>query len=800
MLQNYLRVAARNLWTRKGFTATTLLGLGLSMAVCLLLLLFLRQQFNYDRWHAESDRIMRVTSTETEHGRRYATSPGPLGPALAAQHASVEAAVRMDRGTAYVHRGPTTFLADGLYAEDGFFDIFDFRLQAGDPATALARPRSAVLTPDLAAKLFDLSAPSDAVGRTFMAGDSTAMTVTGVLARPAGPSHFKFEVLYSFATLEARPSRQEALQAWGDITGQYNYLLLADGAAPQAVERQANQLLASHLPADEADHTRFQLQALTDINLGEHLWNEIRYAFLPRPVAVILGLLALLILVAAGFNYVNLTVARSLRRAREIGVRKAVGAHRWQLFGQFLCESVLISLLAAGIAVVALVALLPAFNNLYVIGQLLEIPLRLDPLRDPALFALVPGFAVAVGLLAGLYPAVVLSRPHPSHILQSSGPQTAGSSGRWTTKGLIAFQFALTLVFAATTVFLYQQATYTLTADHGFDEDRLVRIRTYDVPNATLAREAERLPSVEHATLMSNVPLSGSYNLSPLRRPDQDKVVDAYDYAVDSTFVADLKLTWAARTPDTDTRFASGQGVLLNAKAVQALGLDRPEATLGATVLVGSDRTPRTVVGVVTGYHFKPFLHEIQPLVLEYNPDRFNHLLVRARSGEVSASITGLEGIWAGLGVADPLDPERFETIMRSKYGPLQDLSHIVALVAGLAVLIACLGLLGIAAYAVDQRTREVGIRKALGARARDLVVLLSRQFAGLVGIGIVVALPAAWFVNRLWLQAFAYRVDAGLATFAACALVLFALALGVVGSQAWRAARTDPARVLRSE
>ena len=798
MLRNYVTMAVRNLWKHRVSSSINLFGLAVSLAVCLLLLLFLRDQWRYDRWHDASDRIHRVTSTITESGRRYATSPAPVGPALVEQYAGVEDAVRMDRAVYFARRGTDSYLVDGLFAEPSFFDVFDFRLQAGSATAALRQPGAAVITPSLAEQLF--GSTEEAVGRTFTIRDSTRMTVAGITAPHGGPSHFQFEAIYSWATVKNEPERREALQSWTDVGGQYNYILLAEGTAPEQVEQHLATLRQQKLPADQAEQVAFRLQALTDINLGTRMWNEIRYALLPRFVAYFLGALALLIVLAAGFNYVNLTVARSLGRSKEVGVRKSMGAGRGQLTAQFLSESVLMTLLATGCAVGLLGLLVPLFNDLYVINQLLDIPLTLDPLQDPSLILVILGFAVGVGMLAGLYPAVIMSTPDPSRILRSGAPGSPTGSTLRTRKTLIALQFVLTLVFAVTAVMMYRQASYTLNADHGFDTDRLIRVRTHDVSDETFKREAEQLPSVAQVTMMSTVPLSGTYATTGLRVSSQDEPVAAYSYAVDTSFVRDLGIAWAAQGPDASQRFATGEPVVLNARAAQALAFDTPAVALGQTILVGAGETPRTVVGVVEGMHVRPLMDEITPLVLRFAPGQFQNALVRAQSDDLATTVADLKAAWQRIGATDPLNPQPFSEILAMKYGGLQDAAYIISSVALLAVLIAALGLLGIAAYTVRTRTREIGIRKALGASVSDIVGRLSMSFIGLVAVGVVLAVPIAWFLNRFWLQAFAYRVEMGVGPFIGSAAALLAIALLVVGTQAMRAARLDPTTTLRDQ
>jgi putative ABC transport system permease protein len=808
MLRNYLTTAIRNLWRHRATTAINLVGLAVSLAVCFLVVLFLHQQWTLDRFHPNADRIYRMA---TDYGAGWsARAPLPLASALREQAAGVAAVTRLARGDHFVTREEASFSVQALYADASFFDVFQgFRLQAGSRAQALQEPHTAVLTADAARRLFG-DGPHP-LGKTFALGGEETFTVTGVLAPTPGPTHIGGDVFLSHATIAPA---SEGPDDWDNFT-RWTYLRLAAETAPGAVTQLAHELLQRNAPEHEAATYRFQLESLSAVRFGGMRIQPMS-ARTQIPVYVYYFFLAIagIVLLAAGFNYVNLTTAQSLQRAKEIGVRKTLGANRAQLGMQFLGESVLTCLIAAVGACLLLYPLVPLFNTLYFFQLLALPPLAVSLLGEPGLLLLFGGVAVGFGLVAGSYPAFVLSSSRPVGVL-TPGAGVSSPFGRLSVRTLlVGGQFAFALLLIVTAMTLYRQSDAMAEANHALRTENVVTVALQDVEYERFRRAARRLPEVEGVTVVDILPLDDDWYQTRLRSREGEAAVSIFRYHSDTSFVRTMDVRIVAAQADWAVPYMARDGVLLNASAVQALGWTDPAEALGATVFTrtteaGEPVDPARVVGVLENFEFRGSYYiyggtgggRIPPLVLRYHPSYTGHALVRSATDDVAATRDRLEALWStALQTAHPFEARFYSDVIRARHGPLQDLATVVGFIGGLAVLITLLGLLSMAAHYVQIRTQEVGIRKAMGATASSLVVLLSRHFLVLIGVAVGATLPLAWVLNQQWLQYLPDPVSVGSGGLAGALGALLLLALLTIGSQTFRAARLDPARVLRSE
>ncbi len=797
-LKSHLTFIFRLIRKHKAFSLINLLGLAASMAVCLLILLFIRDQQSYDQFHRYKDRIYRVTSDLPSNSLDFATSPAPLAPTLLKNYTGFEAAVRLRQTQENVIYGNDLFSQHGLYAAPSFFKVFSFELASGNPRAGLTDPYSAVLSWELAHRLFG---DSDLLGQTVALGETGDFTVTGVLEPFEHKSHLDFDALFSFSTLKAQKDTRTSLQDWESHHTYYTYLMLEEGAAPSKVEAHLSDVSERFYRFAEGEDYTFGLQALTDISLGPIIGNEISTGTVPGFVVYFLGALCLVVMLAAGFNYTNLSIARSLKRAKEVGVRRVFGAHRWQIVFQFLGESVVFALLALLGACLLLLWLIPAFNSLHSV-QLLDVALSFDFFQDPAVYGLFIGFALLVGLLSGLYPALRLSRYLPARVLKgpfSSRSSAQGFKGAILRKTFIIAQFGFSLVFIISALLLYRQFTFMLEADYGFDTNRLVSVELDGVSYSLFSNELQRYPDIGSISAASLIPGSSVWTSTLLQSDSTIAPIETNTYAVDEHFIETLGLALTAGGIITE-RFASGQAVVLNETAVQALDLRTPQAAVGQTVLLGRNQQPHRVAAVVKDFHARSLDHAIDPLVLHYDAEEFRYLLLRVAPEDMEEVAAAVENVWTQLHPADPLDLVFVEAMIEERYAPFRDLVQILGLAAAFAIFIACLGTLGMASYSTEVRTKEIGIRKVLGARVSGLTWLLSRDFLVLIGIAVVIAVPLAYLVNRMWLQSFAYRIDVGFWTFVAGISALLLPALLAVGSQTVKAALADPVENLRYE
>ena len=802
MFKNYLKVAFRNLLKYKTFSAINLIGLAVSLVVCLLLIAFIRHQQRYDLFNTKADRIYRVTTdmVDPNIGRvGLATSPAPMAEALRASCPDVEATARLCQLGAKATHENTTFAFSGFYAEPTFFEIFDFPLISGDVQTVLQEPFSIVLTEKLAQQFFGAANP---MGKVLRRDDGDVYVVTGVMRDAPPASHLQFEVLVSFATLEILETRVPgslALNDWQNFSSIYTYLLLRADASLSALRHLLTILQERYYPLAPGKFGQsvqgVDLQALTDINLGRELSNEIGQV-MPGIMVYMLAVLAAIIMLIACFNYVSLSIARSLKRAKEVGIRKVAGAQRRQLVAQFLGESVLVALLATAAACVLLVDLVPIFNTLGFVREW-RAQITLEVFRDPWLYVCFLGFSVLVGLLAGLYPAFSLSAFLPVKVLKGLS-QIRGFSTLNLRRTLIVIQFTLALVFIIVTSFVYRQVNFMLAADYGFDRDHLVFVELQGVPYPLFRQEMIKHTSVASVSASSAV-LVGGQSWQPGKTAGMETKPLIGIITVDEHLIADLGLKIiAGRAFDPDFT-TEPQAVILSETAVRDLGLKSPAEAIGATVTF-DEKNPVTVVGVVKEFYFRPLYSVSRPLALRYDPEQFRYAVVRFHGEQLAAMLEHVRATWNKFEQAPPLQYVFFDDHLETEYSAMHDATRILSLVAGFAILIACLGLLGMVIYAVETRTKEIGVRKIMGASAANLMVLLSQGFWRLLAIATMLALPLSWALSNVLQQNFAQRAPAGIGLFAWPVLGLLVLALLTIASQTVKAALTNPVEALRYE
>lgn len=800
MLKNHLLVAIRGLLRHRTHTALTVLGLALGMAVCLLILTFAWEQKNYDRFHTHADRIVRIISDRVSDDGTEVTAlgatPAPLAEAVRADVPGIEASARVGQlRTTAIYAGKAVWLS-GLYAEPSFFDLFDFETLHGDARATLAAPNRVLLTQDAATRIFGTEDPS---GKAVTFEGQGEYLVGGIVAAAPGRSHLDFDALVSFSSL-ATSARSDDLTDWANSWTFATYFLLD---RPGTAERLAAVLpgISEREYAGAEETLVFKVQPLKDIALGPVLANEISTFSVPAIAVYFLGVLGLLIMLTAGFNYVNLSVARAVRRAREVGTRKTLGANRWQVLLQFSSEAVVVALGSLGVAYGLLVVLLPAFNDLAFV-QLMDAQIEARALFDPRLIGLFVAFSIGVGLIAGLYPALRLAFVPPMAALSASSG-VRGFSGRRLRYGLIGLQFALALFFFTTTALLVTQARFLIDADYGFAQDGLLAVDLQGQDYDLLREELLRSSDIFDVSATSSLPASGSTSGVDLQRDGMAEPIRAYEYAADPSFLYTLGLDLVAGRAFSRAIASDSSGaVVLNETAIAKLGFDSAQDAVGATVDVGDDGQPMEIVGVVQDYHYHLLTEPIDALVLRQTPAAYRQALVRVRPGAMDAAAAHLETVWARVDPLHRVQAERFDhqladSDLNRMFGAF---SRLIGALAVLAMLITALGLFGMAAYHVETRTKEVGVRKVLGASRGALVLYLSRDFLWLVGIASVLTIPATWLAGELWLGVFATRIALSPWLFLGSAVALGSIALGIIASQTLRAASADPIQALRYE
>lgn len=790
MLRHYFTIAFRNLLKHKSVSLINLMGLAIGLASCLLILSYVRHEQAYDAFHKNADEIFRVTYNihMEDFNEHLIVTPSILAPMARREFPEVKNAVRLFASTAVMRQGEQVFQEDDLlYADSTFFDVFSFDVTRGNLSEALRRPKTMVLTESTARKYFESENP---VGKTLLLGSNeTPYEVTAVIKDIPKTSHLKFEIVVSYTSLGEWAQREQFGSA-----NYYTYLQLTPGASAAAVEQKIAEVVQRDAP-DFAAGISFKLQALKDIHLrSTHLTGglagsgDITYIYL-------FSAIGLLILLIACINYMNLSTARSVDRAKEVGLRKVVGAGYLQLFWQFMGEAFLICMTALGLALVMVQLALPWFRSLT------HRAIEVSYVNDLGWTGILLGTGLLVALLAGSYPALVLARLKPIQVLRGKYKNTVG--GAWLRKGLVVFQFSISIILIIATLVIKQQLDFISDKKLGYDKEHLVVLPVDGKMVSKLSSIKGALkshPKVFSASACTEVPhqIEGGYNLMVGWGEDaEDKLVTAM--AIDPDFVKTMRIQLQEGDDFTNREGEipdEGYEFLLNEQAVALMGW-APQEAIGKRVNLNGRKG--FIKGVVKNFHTASLHHEIGPVVL-FSELTYRHLLVRVAPDDLNGSLAHIESVWGEWMAHRPYEYSFLDEQFAQLYREEQQIGKVFAIFAGLAILIACLGLFGLASFTTVQRAKEIGIRKVLGATVPGLIRLLSIDFLRLVGISFVLAGPIAWLLMNRWLETFIYKVNVGVGTLLLAGGTALLIAWLTLSYQAIRAAMTDPVNVLKDE
>lgn len=787
MLQNYLRIALRNLQKRAGYTLINVGGLGLGLACCFLIVLFIQHELSFDRFHEKSDRIYRLTYTTETSERHAANSAAGYAPLLTANLPEIEHAVRLENFRAPYLRtanGETRRMPGMALVDPAFFEVFDFELVRGDPATVLADKYAVVLSETTAEALFG---NADPIGQALSYDDRFDLTVTGIMADMPENVSFSFDYAGSFhlVTEFQGPNELEGFTNYNYNT----YLLLAAGTNPRALETKIQDLVRSRR-GDESTYIPV-LQPLTDIHLNTSLAFDLGTSRSPRYLYVF-GAIAAFILLIACVNFMNLATARAAQRAKEVGVRKTLGAYKGQLIGQFLGESVILSVFAIVIGVVLAVVLIPVFNE----AMASSITLNLGKLGT---FALLIAIGLLAGLLAGSYPAFYLSAFNPSRVLK--GDTGRGKGAPMLRKGLIVFQFAISVFMIVATLTVYNQLGHMRTQELGFDQERVISFipappvrENYEAFKQQLLADPQVM-NVAQGSLPGRVGTNRGYNWPG--QGENEEGSSFWTLIADPNYVETVRLELlAGRDFSEDVPTDTQDTYVINEAAAQVIGYENP---VGQPFRAW-DRPMGTIIGVVKDFHFQSLHQDILPVIINYKPQWLGTVVVRLAPGDLPAALDAVRSQWQTFAPGYVFDYRFLDEDFDRLYRDEDRLGRLFGFFASIAIFIACLGLFALAAYMAQERTKEIGVRKVLGATVPQLIGLLSKDFAKLVVVGLVVATPMAYYVMDEWLQGFAYRISMGVGVFLLAGVAAVLIAFLTVSYQAYRAASLDPVKSLRYE
>ena len=801
MLKNYVKVAIRNLLKNRSFSFINIFGLAIGMSVCLVLIMLVADQKNNDRYNSNRDSIYRITHNRIntdEFVSLFATTALPLADKLTSEYDDVEYAVRIRRGfgTDWVGIEQNVNIPiGGFFVDPEFIDLFQLEMLAGDARTALKKPNSVVLKEKTALKLYG---ETDVLGKIITVGELGDYIVTGVLKDNKEQSHIKFEALASLSSLTQLEEQDSLLRStvnnWKNRTAGWVYLQLKEDVEVATVE---DHLAAINIEiySDMEDYQhKFSLQALTKISPGPLMGNEIG-PFLPLIFVYFLSGLAFVVMLSASFNYMNLSIERALTRAKEVGIRKVSGATKPQLIIQFLTEAILLSFAALLISHGILFLLKPAFTQLH-FSQLLQWNLR----QDSEVFMYSVAFSLVIGLLAGLIPALTLASFQPSQVLKDlSSIKLFSKLGL--RKFLIVAQFSLSLIFIISASLVFNQLQSMISADFGFKTADIINVQLNNTSYKQLKTELEKYPQVVNITSASHIPAAGTTQSHALKKNWEDDVeLEMPYYNVDENYINTLDLELIAGT-NFEHLEESANEIIINEKALETYDLGNPHEAIGQYLIDADDSISMKIVGVLKNYNHQMLIVEMAPMMLRFKPEETNMAMVTFLPDLGKQGDTIIEEAYAAVNPGLIVDYEAFETQLVFYYNLLfGDIVTVTGIATALALIIACLGLLGMATYTIETKTKEVGIRKVLGATSKQLVIQLSKGFISILLIAIVVAVPIAYFLNNLWLQEFAFRVPISFGVIGFGVLILLALGFITIGSQTYRATTINPVDHLRNE
>lgn len=803
MIKSIFFTSLRNIFRHPVFSFINVFGLAVSMSLGMLIILIISEQYAFDNFHKDEDRIYRINTQAIRtqgSSEGYASSPYVMGTAFKEGYSFAEEVVRINNNlNGDVVYQNITVPVHGFFADPSFLSIFNFKLEKGNPSTALNEPDAIILTQETAKRFFG---NNDPMGKIITFKGNRDYTVKGVFETFPGKTHFEFEAIASTAALaglEKTQSVMASLQNWNNYYTNYVYVKMKPGVNLKDVNAALAEISRKNYAGKKLE-TRdkaysFFLQPLTKISPGPILSNNMGRA-LPELVLLFLSILVFVILLMAALNYTNLMIAKSLTRSREIGVRKVMGANRWQVFLQFIGESVVFAIFSLIVSYLLLQVLKSAFLQLHLVQEF-SIGLK----EDVFIYIYFVLFAVVIGLLAGLLPAGYLSGFKPVLVLKDMMGKKANTR-QWIRKGLMVTQFTLSMVFIAGVLMIFAQMNFIIKADYGINDKNILNVHLQGNGYKKLAAELQTVPGVRQIGFVSHSLGTFADFSDDYKRQPSDASFGMRDFRVDANYISNLKIQFIA-----GRNFSSGLSghteseVILNEKALQLFKFKNADDAIGRQIYA-ADSIALNVVGVVKDFHFRPMNYEIGPLAFRYRPEDFQLMSVAFEESSKDRLMAALSPIWKKFDAVHPLQSNLMRDEINDAYetSGFTDVLKIMKYISFLSIVLACLGMLGMVMYNTQLRTKEVSVRKVMGASIKDVTVLLSRSFMWLIGIGVLIGIPLSYLLGNLFLQNFAYKISHGLWLVAAAVLITCLLGLITICSQTIKAALANPIKSLRTE
>lgn len=803
MLTNYLKIALRTLINKKAYSIINILGLSVGAAASLIIFLYVQGEYSYDKFVPEADRIYRVVEDRIYPDRlaHFAMIPGGFASVLQEEIPEVEISTRLIGfpNFASVVRYEDNVFSEYYFfsADSNFFEVFPFQLLRGNKNEVLRHSNTIVLTSSTAHRYFG---NKDPMGKIIKL-DGQDLEVVGVMENIPENSHLKFDALGPSIGVQFLQEPNYY------IAGTYTYIKLVQDGNPDLTESKIPALVdkyaAGQIERDlgvsyqkyvaDGNGYKYYLQPLTDIHLNSSRTNEIK----PNGNSTVVNALAFigfLILAIAGINFINLATARSAERAKEVGIRKVLGSMKKQLIAQFLSESFLISSVSVVLAIVMVQSSLIYFNT---IAQR-ELYFNLD---NPVILIAILGITLVLGLVAGLYPAFYISALKPVAILK--GKFKSSAKGNLLRNGLVLFQFTMAIVLISATLVVFDQLNYIQSKSLGFEKENLMVIshNSQGEQSAALQQELSSLPGVQSVGSGNAVPGGYFFGLS-FRLPGASEIFTPKGMTADDNFTATLNVK-ITQGRSFSKSYNDSLSIILNERAVRALNLEKPVGTVLINNADPNTPVPYTIVGVVEDFNYESLHSEIAPLIVMSTEGQINFqsvLIARLNGQGLNETITNIETRWKELQPDEPFIYSFIDNQLDDLYKSEQASGKLMTTFALIAIVIACVGLFGLAAYTASQRTKEIGVRKVLGATVLGIVSLLSKDFAKLVVISLVLGAPLAWVIMSEWLQSFAYRITLNVNTFLLAGAVVTLFTAATISYQAIKAATSNPVKSLKEE
>ena len=801
MLKNYIKIAVRNLIKNKTYFVLNLTGLTIGIAASILALIFVMSELDYDQFHTKKENIFRIDKVSENWGDGIVTktveNPGLLAPTLIDEFPEVKEAVRIFHWNDEIllsYDDKNLQVDDVFFADEGFFEIFDFEILQGNPSTALINPMSIVLTEHVAKLLFPGQRP---IGQTVIGLNDLEYHVTAIVADPPLNSHIQFNGLISWSSTD--PNNGYLSFNWLNnwlAQATNTYLLLHEYADPIGLEKKLPGIVEKYMP-NRVDNYTFYLQPFQEIylqssDLNANLYKTGSIAY----VKTFVGIALLLILVAC-INYININTAKYTKRAYEVGIRKVLGAARIQLFIQFMTETFILTTLSASIAVLIVDIILPVFNQFS--GKSLDIGMLYSPLVIASLLGLV----ITVSFLSGFYPALLVSSFNPLVSIQKSTKNLL--SGDFFRKGLIVFQFVVSAVLITCTIFVYQQTQFMQDTDHGIAKDQLLIIRnsstTINEKASLFIEELTNHTGISSASASSAAIGAGTFGTTCFPEGHEETEFGIKIFRVDYEYLNTYGMTLSEgrffdRNLPSDT---AEYKLVINETMAKYLNWEEP---IGKYIKLDESENgfKLEVIGVVKDFNFHSLYAEIEPVIMYIDSRSWNNISIRLSGKNVPETISFIENTWNKYESRYPFDYYFADQWFADNYKSEQQLLKIVTLFSAICIFIACLGLYGLTSFTIEQRTKEIGIRKVLGATIASLSILINRQFMRLVIIAFVIGIPLSYYFISHWLESYAYQISINPLVFVIAIIAVVVIAVLSVSYQSIKAARTNPVGSLKFE